>query len=116
RFLDAANAGLRDVVAGLEWIRDNISAFGGDPGTVTIFGQSGGAGKVSTLLAMPAANGLFHRAIAQSGSALTAMPASTATRNAEAFMHQVGLTGTRVDDLQKLPMTQLIAALGPRTA
>ena len=73
KYADASNAGMRDIIAGLEWIRDNIAGFGGDPGSVTIFGQSGGAGKVSTLLGMPAAQGLFHRAIAQSGSAVTSM-------------------------------------------
>src|SRR3546814_8522975 len=57
-----------DIVAALEWVRDNIAGFGGDPGCVTIFGQSGGGAKVSTLMAMPSARGLFHRAIVQSGS------------------------------------------------
>jgi para-nitrobenzyl esterase len=90
KYADASNAGMRDIVAGLEWIRDNIANFGGDPHNVTIFGQSGGAGKVSTLLGMPAAQGLFHRAIAQSGSAVTSMPAATATQNAEALMSRLG--------------------------
>jgi para-nitrobenzyl esterase len=79
RFADASNAGQKDIIAGLTWVRDNIDRFGGDPKNVTIFGQSGGAGKVSTLLGMPAAQGLFHRAIAQSGSAVTSMPADSAT-------------------------------------
>jgi para-nitrobenzyl esterase len=114
RFSGASNAGMLDIIAGLEWIRDNVANFGGDPGSVTIFGQSGGAGKVSTLLGMPAAQGLFHRAIAQSGSAISGMPASVATRNAEAFMGRLGLEGHQVDDLQKMPMEQLLAALGPR--
>lgn len=114
RFADASNAGLRDIIAGLEWIRDNISNFGGDPGNVTIFGQSGGAGKVSTLLGMPAAKGLFHRAVAQSGSAVTSLPASAATQSAEAFMARLGLTGNQVEELQKLPMERLLAALQPR--
>ena len=59
----SSNVGQLDIVAALEWVRDNIAAFGGDPGNVTIFGQSGGGGKVSTLMAMPSAKGLFHRAI-----------------------------------------------------
>ena len=67
RYADG-NAGMLDIVAALEWVRDNIARFGGDPGNVTVFGQSGGGSKVSTLLGMPAAKGLFHRAIAQSGS------------------------------------------------
>ena len=98
RFADASNAGQKDIIAGLEWVRDNIERFGGDPKNVTIFGQSGGAGKVSTLLGMPAAQGLFHRAIAQSGSAVTSMPAATATQNAEALMARLGLKPTQADD------------------
>ncbi len=66
----SGNAGMLDLVAALEWVRDNISAFGGDPGNVTVFGESGGGGKVSALLAMPRAAGLFHRAIVQSGPGL----------------------------------------------
>jgi para-nitrobenzyl esterase len=114
RFAQASNAGMKDIIAGLEWIRDNVASFGGDPGNVTIFGQSGGAGKVSTLLGMPAAQGLFHRAIAQSGSAVASMPATVATQNAEAFMGRLGLKSSEVEALQKLPMEQLLGALAPR--
>ena len=70
RFAKASNAGMLDIVAALEWVRDNISNFGGDPNTVMIFGQSGGGRKVETLLAMPSAKGLFHRATIESGAAL----------------------------------------------
>jgi para-nitrobenzyl esterase len=115
RYADASNAGMRDIIAGLEWVRDNIANFGGDPASVTIFGQSGGAGKVSTLLGMPAAQGLFHRAVAQSGSAVASMPARVATQNAEAFMTRLGLQGHQLDALHKLPMEQLIGALGDRS-
>src|SRR5438093_2676079 len=111
RFAEASNAGMRDIIAGLEWVRDNIASFGGDPGNVTIFGQSGGAGKVSTVLGMRAAQGLFHRAVAQSGAALSGMPASVATQNAEAFMVRLGLKGHQVDELQRLPMQQLLDAI-----
>ena len=69
-FAASGNAGMLDMVAALEWVRDNIARFGGDPGNVTIFGESGGGGKVCTLLAMPSARGLFHRAIIQSGAAI----------------------------------------------
>ncbi len=110
-FADASNAGQKDIIAGLEWVRDNIDRFGGDPKNVTIFGQSGGAGKVSTLLGMPAAQGLFHRAIAQSGSAVTSMPAGTATQNAEALMSRLGLKPNQADELQKLPVEQVLAAM-----
>jgi len=111
RFAGASNAGQKDIIAGLEWVRDNIDRFGGDPKSVTIFGQSGGAGKVSTLLGMPAAQGLFHRAIAQSGSAVTSMPASTATQNAEALMSRLGLKPNQADELQKMPVEQVLAAM-----
>jgi para-nitrobenzyl esterase len=114
KYADASNAGMRDIIAGLEWVRDNIASFGGDPGNVTIFGQSGGAGKVSTLLGMPAAQGLFHRAVAQSGAAVTSMPARVATQNAEALMARLGLHSNQIDELQKLPMEQVLGALGPR--
>jgi para-nitrobenzyl esterase len=116
KFAQASNVGMRDIIAGLEWVHDNIAGFGGDPGNVTIFGQSGGAGKVSTLLGMPGAQGLFHRAVAQSGSAVTSMPVGAATASAEAFMSRLGLKGNQVDELQKLPMEQLLGALQPRNA
>jgi para-nitrobenzyl esterase len=113
RYADASNAGMQDIVAGLEWVRDNIARFGGDPRNVTIFGQSGGAGKVSTLLGMPSARGLFHRAAAQSGSAVTSMPAAVATRNAEAYLARLGVKPTDLDKLATLPLAQLIEAVQP---
>jgi para-nitrobenzyl esterase len=110
-FHDASNAGLKDIIAGLEWVRDNIDRFGGDPKNVTIFGQSGGAGKVSTLMGMPAARGLFHRAIAQSGSAVTSMTAAAATQNAEALLSRLGLKPNQIDQLQMLPVDRVLAAM-----
>src|SRR5215217_2926520 len=80
KWAEASNAGILDGVRALEWIRDNIAEFGGDPGNVTIFGQSGGAGKVSTLMAMPAAKGLFHRAIAESGANIAGISKAQAVR------------------------------------
>jgi para-nitrobenzyl esterase len=111
KYAHASNVGMLDIVAALEWVRDNIAAFGGDPGNVTIFGQSGGAGKVSTLLAMPSAKGLFHRAIAESGSAIAGVPRAEATTSAEMFLMRVGLKASQVDELQKLPMDQLVMAM-----
>jgi para-nitrobenzyl esterase len=113
KFADASNQGMKDIILGLEWVRDNIANFGGDPANVTIFGQSGGAGKVSTLLGMPAAQGLFHRAIAQSGSAVTSMPAGAATQSIEALIARVGLKGAQVEQLQQVPMEQLLGAMAP---
>src|SRR5262245_32834153 len=111
RYKEASNVGLKDIIAGLEWVRDNIAAFGGDPANVTIFGQSGGAGKVSTLLGMPKARGLFHRAAAQSGSAVTSMRASAATENAAKFLARLGIKIDALDALHTLPMEHIVAAL-----
>ena len=97
-----------DIIAALQWVKENISKFGGDPNNVTIFGQSGGAGKVSTLMAMPTAKGLFHRAIIQSGAALRGTSKETAAKNAEAFMAKV--SAKTVDQLQTMPMDTLIQA------
>lgn len=111
KYVNASNVGMLDIVTALEWVRDNISAFGGDPGNVTIFGQSGGAGKVSTLLAMPAAKGLFHRAIAESGAEVRGVPRGQATKLAETFLAKLGLKADQLDELQKLPADQLIAEM-----
>ncbi len=108
KYAHASNAGMLDIVAALEWVRDNITSFGGDPNNVTIFGQSGGAGKVSTLLAMPSAKGLFHRAIVQSGSNVRGIAPADATRSARTLMDKLGVK--QVDDLQKVPMDQLVQA------
>jgi para-nitrobenzyl esterase len=111
RYAHACNVGMLDTIAALEWVRDNIAAFGGDPNNVTIFGQSGGGGKVSTLMAMPAAKGLFHRAIAMSGSNVKGIPRDRATKGAEALLAKLGLKPNQVDELQKMPQKQLLGAL-----
>src|SRR5262249_49630601 len=81
-FGGSANAGMADIVMALKWVKDNIAQFGGDPNNVTIFGQSGGGGKVSILLAMPSAKGLFHKAVIQSGAGLRSTPRETAAKTA----------------------------------
>ena len=86
----SANVGMLDLVAVLEWVRDNITTFGGDPGSVTIFGQSGGGGKVLALMAMPAAKGLFHRAIVQSGPFLKSLSPDYSGRLAEHGARRAG--------------------------
>ena len=107
KWANSSNVGMQDIVAALAWIKDNISAFGGDPRNVTIFGQSGGGGKVTTLMAMPSAKGLFHRAIAMSGSALRGTPRTNATKAAEEFLARLGLKSNQLDELQKIPFKQL---------
>ena len=111
RFAEASNAGMLDVVLALEWVRDNAAAIGGDPGNVTIFGQSGGGSKVSTLLGMPAAKGLFHHAIAMSGSEVTGIPRDEASKAAEAVMRKLDLKDAA--DLQTVPMLKLLALTRP---
>jgi len=109
QFAQSSNVGMMDIVAALEWVRDNIANFGGDPGNVTIFGQSGGGSKVSTLLGMPAANGLFHRAIAMSGSAAAGVTRGEASESAETVLKRLNLDKNRIAELQAVPMRQLLA-------
>ncbi|HXV29487.1 MAG TPA: carboxylesterase family protein, partial [Sinorhizobium sp.] len=102
--------GMLDIVAALEWVRDNIENFGGDPGNVMIFGQSGGGGKVSHLMAMPAAKGLFHRAAIQSGATLRSGDSSDAHAVTERMLGQIGLSTGRVRELQSIPWQMMIGA------
>lgn len=109
-FSDSANLGMLDIVAALEWVHTHISAFGGDPGNVTIFGQSGGGGKVAALMAMPAAKGLFHRAIIQSGPFLKALSPDYSQQVAARLMDELGLSSSQVRELQKIPVDRLSGA------
>ncbi len=114
KFANASNAGLLDMVQSLEWVRDNIANFGGDPNNVTIFGQSGGGGKVATLMATPSAKGLFHRAICQSGAAIRGVSRANATRSAQALLTKLNLKPDQLDQLQNMPFERLEEALkGP---
>jgi para-nitrobenzyl esterase len=111
RFAESGNAGVLDLVLSLEWIRDNIERFGGNPDNITIAGQSGGGMKVSTLMAMPPAKGLFHRAIAQSGSMVRALTREDALRTARDVMAHFDLKSNQWDELQKIAPERLIAAV-----
>jgi para-nitrobenzyl esterase len=114
KYADASNAGHRDIVMALEWVRDTIANFGGDPGNVTIFGQSGGGGKVATLMAMPSAKGLFHRAICQSGASIKGVSRANATRSAQALLTKLNLKPDQLDLLQNIPFDKLGEAIrGP---
>jgi para-nitrobenzyl esterase len=105
-----ANVGLLDLVALLQWVHDNIAEFGGDPGNVTVFGQSGGGGKIICLMAMPAAKGLFHRAIVQSGPYLRVQTPEDSAANTAEVLRQLGLTANDVDRLQQMPVDRLVGA------
>jgi para-nitrobenzyl esterase len=110
QYAASGNVGMLDIVAALEWVRDNIEGFGGDPHLVTVFGQSGGGGKVSTLMAMPAAKGLFHRAIVESGSILQGIPQENAQKLTDAIVSELGLSAATVGQMQTLPYEQILTA------
>ncbi len=101
------NVGQLDLVAALEWVRDNIANFGGDPNSITLWGDSGGGYKICDLMAMPAAKGLFHKAIACSGTSLRAQSPEAATARAKTLLGKLGLSEGQVDELQKVPAERL---------
>jgi len=113
RYADSGNAGMLDVVAALQWVKENIARFGGDPECVTIFGQSGGGGKVSDLMAMPQAKGLFHRAIVQSGSLFSHTRRETSLAVTQKVVEVLGLSMMGLpEQLQQISMEKLVEA-GP---
>lgn len=112
-FADSGNAGQLDLILALEWVRDNIDRFGGDPACVTVFGQSGGGAKIATLMAMPAARGLFHRAFTMSGQQVTASGPLNARRRTDAYLGALGLGHAKARDIATLPASRLVEALAP---
>ena len=123
QFAGSGNAGMLDLVASLEWVRDNIAEFGGDPDNVLIFGESGGGFKVSTLMAMDAAHGLFHRAVVQSGPALELATKEQAAIGTAALVAELGLDETTIGQIRTMPGAQIESAVaavagagGPRVA
>jgi para-nitrobenzyl esterase len=111
RFADSGNAGQLDLILALKWVRDNIGAFGGDPGRVMVFGQSGGGAKIATMLGMPAAAGLFQRAATMSGQQVTASGPLNATARARAYLGKLGVDERDLSPLLAMPHERLIAAL-----
>ena len=109
-YADSANVGMLDCVLALEWVRDNIAQFGGDPDNVTIFGQSGGGGKVNTLMGMPLAKGLFHKAIVQSGSRVASFTPAQSEAGTGRLLTELGLTLAEVEQLRDIPALDLNAA------
>lgn len=108
---DSGNAGQLDLILALEWVRDNIAEFGGDPNTVMVFGQSGGGAKIATLMAMPKAKGLFHRAVTMSGQQVTASGPLHATARAEVYLKALGVDKGNLDALRTLSSETLVAGL-----
>jgi len=110
-YADSGNAGMLDLILALRWVRDNITEFGGDPQRVMLFGQSGGGAKIATLMAMPAAQGLFQRAATMSGEQITASGPLHATRRAQAFLEALGIAAADAARVAELPTARLVAAL-----
>ncbi|WP_276371420.1 carboxylesterase family protein [Chryseolinea sp. H1M3-3] len=110
KYKSSANASFLDLVMALQWVKDNIANFGGDPNNVTIFGQSGGGGKVSTLMSSPMAKGLFHKAIVQSGVWADFQEQAISKRIGSAVLNELGLIPSQVDSIQKVPYDKLVAA------
>ena len=106
----SGNVGMLDAVQALEWVRDNIANFGGDPNNVTIFGESGGGGKVGTLLCMPKAKGLFHKAIIMSGTILNVNTKKMTEELGEAVLKELGIDKKHVDKIKDVPYKDLYAA------
>jgi len=114
KYRSSSNVGMLDIVQALEWVRDNIDRFGGDPRNVTVFGQSGGGGKTSMLLAFPAAKGLFHRAIVQStlsDTAVRGLARQDALKATETLLARLGVGPADIDAVQKMPVERLLSAL-----
>jgi len=109
-YAHSANAGILDIALALQWVRDNAAAFGGDPDRVLIFGQSGGGRKTSTMMAMPAAAGLFQRCVVESGPALRMDERDVATDRAERLLHRLGIGPGELDRLATVPTARLTAA------
>jgi para-nitrobenzyl esterase len=104
------NEGLLDQIAALEWVKDNITVFGGDPDNITVFGESAGGMSIGCLLTMPKARGLFRKAILQSGVGNTAVPLEEAIKASQGFLDTLGLKGTEVDALRALTVERLLSA------
>ena len=110
RYAHSGNVGMMDIVKALEWVRDNIANFGGDPSNVTIFGQSGGGGKVSTIMAMPSARGLFNKAIVQSGSITHLLEPKYSRRIGAYTVQALGVKPSGIDALADMPYEKLLEA------
>jgi para-nitrobenzyl esterase len=109
-YAQSGDVGMLDIVQALKWVRTNIERFGGDPNTVMIFGQSGGGRKVSTLLTMPSAKGLFHRAVIESGATIKLVERDAAAKVAERLLSKLSLNNTQLRELQSLPLQKIMSA------
>ncbi|MET0373031.1 MAG: carboxylesterase family protein [Rhizorhabdus sp.] len=111
-FADSGNLGQLDLILALQWVREHIAAFGGDPARVMVFGQSGGGAKIATLMAMPAARGLFHAAATMSGQQVVASGPNNAWRRTQALLAALNLASGDIDGLRTMPVERLLEGLG----
>src|SRR3990167_9058358 len=114
QFADSGNAGQWDLILALQWVRDNAAAFGGDPERVMVFGQSGGGAKIATMMASPAAAGLFHSAATMSGQQVTASGPRNASRRARAFLEALKIDPKDAGRVAAVPTAAIVEALGTR--
>ena len=114
QFSDSGNAGQLDLILALKWVRENIAEFGGDPGKVLVFGQSGGGAKIATMMAMPAAKALFHRAATMSGQQVTASGPLNATQRTRAILDALGLSPERVEEIRTMPFQKIVEVLNTK--
>jgi len=113
-FADSGNAGQLDLILALQWVRENITEFGGDPNRIMVFGQSGGGAKIATLMATPLAKGLFHRAATMSGQQVTASGPLNATLRTRAVLEALKLPPERISEIRTLPAERLLEAINTR--
>jgi para-nitrobenzyl esterase len=113
-YADSGNAGQLDLVLALQWVRDNITEFGGDPDRIMVFGQSGGGAKIATMMAMPAAKGLFHRAATMSGQQITASGPLNATLRTQALLDTLKITRENINEIRTIPFEKIVDALSTK--
>lgn len=113
-FADSGNVGQLDIILALQWVRDNISEFGGDPNNIMVFGQSGGGAKIATMMAMPAAKGLFKCAATMSGQQITASGPLNATLRTKAILDSLKTASKNINDLRNLPFEKILNVLGTK--
>lgn len=113
-FVDSGNAGQLDIVLALQWVKENIAEFGGDPNNVMVFGQSGGGAKIATLMAMPAAKGLFHRAATMSGQQVTACGPGNGTLRARAILDALKITKDNIQTVRTMPFERIVEVLNTK--
>lgn len=112
KYAESGNAGILDLVLSLIWVKENIREFGGDPNNVTIFGESGGGAKCAILMALPAAHGLFHKVITESGQQIIARPIESATETAHKVLESLGISENNIGALDTIPAEKLVQAIG----